>query len=68
MSINTQRISDLEESIKRLVVKNLNITQQILDNVAERGKRAIIKQNPDLITATECLVIAKLLSDLSAHD
>jgi hypothetical protein len=68
MSINTQRISDLEESIKRLVVKNLNITQQIIDNVAERGKRAIIKQNPDLITATECLVIAKLLSDLSAHD
>jgi hypothetical protein len=68
MSINIQRISDLEESIKALLVKNPNMAQQIIDNVAERGKRAIGKQNPDLITATECLVVTKLLLDLGNRD
>ncbi len=62
MSINTQRTSDLEESIKALLGKNPNIVQQLISNVAERRKRAFVKQNPDLITATECLVIARTVT------
>jgi hypothetical protein len=64
MSINTQRINELEERIKDFLVKNPNITQQIIDNVAERGKSTLVKKNADVITATECLVVTRLLCDL----
>jgi hypothetical protein len=67
MSINTQRINELEERIKDFLIKDLNITQQIIDNIADRGKSALIKQNADLITAAECLVITRLLYDLSVR-
>ena len=64
MSINTQRINELKQRIKDFLVKNPNITQQIIDNVAERGKSALVKKNADVITATECLVVTTLLCDL----
>jgi hypothetical protein len=68
MSINTQRIKELEEMIKDFLTKNPNRTQQIIDNVSDRGKSAIVKQNADLITAVECLIVTRLLCDLSVHD
>ena len=68
MSINIQRINELEERIRDFLMKDPNITQQIIDNIADRGKSAIVKQNPDLITATECLVVTKMLCDLSIRD
>ena len=68
MSINTQKINELEQRIKDFLVKNPNITEQIIDNVIERGKSALVKNNADVITATECLVVSRLLRDLSAHD
>jgi hypothetical protein len=68
MSINTQRIKELEEMIKDFLTKNPNRTQQIIDNVSDRGKSAIVKQNADLITAVECLVVTRLLCDLSVRD
>jgi hypothetical protein len=68
MSINTQRINELEERIKDFLIKDPNRTQQIIDNVADRGKSAIVKQNADLITAVECLVVTRLLCDLSVRD
>ena len=68
MSINTQRIKELEEMIKDFLTKNPNRTQQIIDNVSDRGKSAIVKQNADLITAVECLVVTRLLCDLSVSD
>jgi len=68
MSINIQRINELEERIRDFLMKDPNITQQIIDNIADRGKSAIVKQNPDLITATECLVVTKMLRDLSIRD
>jgi hypothetical protein len=68
MSINTQKSNELEQRIKDFLVKNPNITEQIIDNVIERGKSALVKNNADVITATECLVVSRLLRDLSAHD
>jgi hypothetical protein len=68
MSIHTHKINELEERIKDFLVRNPNITQQIVDNVIERGKSALVKKNADVITATECLVITRLLCDLSARD
>ena len=68
MSIHTQKINELEERIKDFLVRNPNITQQIIDNVIERGKSALVKKNADVITATECLVITRLLCDLSPRD
>jgi len=66
MSIHTQKINELEERIKDFLVKNPNITQQIIDNVIERGKSALLKKNVDVITASECLVVSRLLCELSA--
>jgi hypothetical protein len=68
MSMYTQKINEFEERIKDFLVKNPNITQQIIDNVIERGKSALVKKNADVITATECLVVSRLLCDLSARD
>jgi hypothetical protein len=68
MSINTQKSNELEQRIKDFLVKNPNITEQIIDNVVERGKSALVKNNADVITASECLVVSRLLCDLSAHD
>jgi len=68
MSINTQRINELEERIKDFLIKDPNKTQHIIDNVADRGKSALVKQNADLITAVECLVVTRLLRDLSVRD
>jgi DNA gyrase/topoisomerase IV subunit B len=68
MSIHTQKINELEERIKDFLVKNPNITQQIIDNVIERGKSALVKKKADVITATECLVVTRLLCDLTARD
>jgi len=68
MSIYTQKINELEQSIKDFLVKSPNITQQIIDNVTERGKSALVKKNADVITATECLVVTRLLCDLGARD
>jgi hypothetical protein len=68
MSINTQTINELEERIKDFLIKDPNRTQQIIDNVADRGKSALVKQNADLITAVECLVVTRLLQDLSVRD
>jgi hypothetical protein len=68
MSIYTQKINELEQSIKDFLVKNPNITQQIIDNVIQRGESALVKKNADVITATECLVLSRLLCDLSARD
>ena len=67
MSIHTQKINELEEKIKDFLVKNPNITQQIIDNVIERGKSALLKKNVDVITASECLVVSRLLCELSAR-
>ena len=67
MSIHTQKINELEERIKDFLVKNPNFTQQIIDNVIERGKSALLKKNVDVITASECLVVSRLLCDLSAR-
>ena len=67
MSIHTQKINELEERIKDFLVKNPNITQQIVDNVIERGKSALLKKNGDVITATECLVVSRLLCELNAR-
>jgi hypothetical protein len=67
MSIHTQKINELEERIKDFLVKNPNITQQIIDNVIERGKSALLKKNVDVITASECLVVSRLLCELSAR-
>ena len=67
MSIHTQKINELEERIKDLLIKNPNITQQIIDNVIERGKSALLKKNIDVITASECLVVSRLLCELSAR-
>jgi len=68
MSINTQGINELEKRIKDFLIMDPNVTQQIIDNVIDRGKFAIGKQNADLITATECLVVTRLLYDLSVRD
>jgi hypothetical protein len=68
MSMYTQKINEFEERIKDFLVKNPNITEQIIDNVIERGKSALVKKNADVITATECLVVTRLLCDLSARD
>jgi predicted metal-dependent phosphoesterase TrpH len=68
MSINIQRINELEERIRDFLKKDQNIAQQIIDNIADRGKSAIVKQNADLITAAECLVVTRLLYDLSIRD
>jgi len=68
MSIYTQKINELEQRIKDFLVNNPNITQQIIDNVTERGKSALVKKNADVITATECLVVTRLLCNLSARD
>jgi hypothetical protein len=68
MSIYTQKINELEQSIKDFLVKSPNITQQIIDNDIQRGKSALVKKNADVITATECLVVSRLLCDLSARD
>ena len=68
MSIHTQKINELEARIKDFLVRNPNITQQIIDNVIERGKSALVKKNADVITATECLVVTRLLCDLSPRD
>jgi len=46
--------------------KKLKNITQIYHSVSDRGKSAIVKQNPDLITAIECLVVIKALLDLSA--
>jgi hypothetical protein len=67
MSIHTQKINELEERIKDFLVKNPNFTQQIIDNVIERGKSALLKKNVDVITASECLVVSRLLCELSAR-
>lgn len=67
MSIHTQKINELEERIKDFLVKNPNITQQIIDNLIERGKSALLKKNVDVITASECLVVSRLLCELSAR-
>ena len=66
MTINPKRISELEENIKDFLVKNPNITQQIIDNVTERGKSALAKKNADVITAIECLVVTRQLCGLSS--
>jgi hypothetical protein len=66
MSIHTQKINELEERIKDFLVKNPNITKQIIDNLIERGKSALLKKNVDVITASECLVVSRLLCELSA--
>jgi hypothetical protein len=50
------------------VDKNPKITQQIIDNVAERGKSALVKKNADVITAIECLVVTRQLCELSARN
>jgi hypothetical protein len=68
MSIHTQKINELEERIKDFVDKNPKITQQIIDNVAERGKSALVKKNADVITAIECLVVTRHLCELSARN
>jgi len=68
MSIHTQKINELEERIKDFLVKNPNITQQIIDNVIQRGKSALVKKSADVITATECIIVSRLLCDLSARD
>ena len=68
MSIYTQKINEPEQRIKDFLVKNPNITQQIIDNVIQRGKSALVKKNADVITATECLIVSRLLRDLSARD
>ena len=68
MSIYTQKINELEQSIKDFLVKSPNITQQIIDNDIQRGKSALVKKNADVITATECLVVTRLLCDLGARD
>jgi len=68
MSIYTQKINELEQSIKDFLVKSPNITQQIIDNVIQRGKSALVKKNADVITATECIIVSRLLCDLSARD
>jgi len=62
------KINELEQSIKDFLVKSPNITQQIIDNDIQRGKSALVKKNADVITATECLVVSRLLCDLSARD
>ncbi len=43
------------------------MTQQIIDNIADRGKSAVVKQNTDLITAAECLVVTRLLCELAVR-
>jgi DNA gyrase/topoisomerase IV subunit B len=68
MSIYTQKINELEQRIKDFLVKNPNITQQIIDNVIQRSKSALVKKNADVITATECIIVSRLLCDLSARD
>ena len=68
MSINIQRINELEQMIRDFLKKDQNITQQVIDNIADRGKSAIVKQNADVITATECLVVTRLSYDLSVCD
>jgi hypothetical protein len=68
MSIHTEKINELEERIKDFVDKNPKITQQIIDNVAERGKSALVKKNADVITAIECLVVTRQLCKLSARN
>jgi hypothetical protein len=45
----------LEESIKYCLVKNPNITQQIIDTVAERRKSALVKKNANVITDIESI-------------
>jgi hypothetical protein len=67
MSIYTQKINELEQRIKDFLVKNPNITQQIIDNVIQRGKSALVKKNADVITATKCLIVSRLC-ELSARD
>jgi hypothetical protein len=67
MSIYTQKINELEQRIKDFLVKNPKITQQIIDNVTERGKSALVKKNTDVITAIECLVVTRVMCDLSAR-
>ena len=62
------KINELEQSIKDFLVKSPNITQQIIDNVIQRGKSALVKKNADVITATECIIVSRLLCDLSARD
>jgi len=61
MSFDTQKINELEKMIKDFIINDPNMTQQIIDNVADRGKSAVVKQSPDLITAAECLVVTRLL-------
>lgn len=67
MSIDTQKINELEKMIKDFIIKDPSMTQQIIDNIADRGKSAVVKQNTDLITAAECLVVTRLLCELAVR-
>lgn len=67
MSIDTQKINELEKMIKDFIIKDPSMTQQIIDNIADRGKSAVVKQNIDLITAAECLVVTRLLCELAVR-
>ena len=65
MPHNNSKINELEVSIRNLLLGNPDLTQQLIDNILDRGLFAVNKQNSDLITATECSLVTKALKDLS---
>jgi len=68
MPNNIRRINELEEKIRDLLLEHPDLVQPTIDNLAHRGMFPITKHIPDLITATECLVLTKVLNDLSNPD
>lgn len=63
MPNNNNKINELED-IRKLLLDNPDLAQQLIDNILERGLIAVNKQKSNLVTATECLLV-KALKDLS---
>jgi hypothetical protein len=68
MPNNIRRINEPEEKIRDLLVEHPDLVHSTIDNLTDRGMFAITRHIPDLITATECLVLTKVLHDLSSPD
>ena len=68
MPNSIRRINELEEKIRNLLLEHPDLVQPTIDNLADRGMFAITRHIPDLITATECLVLTKVINDLGNPD
>lgn len=65
MPNNNNKINELEYRKRNLLLGNPDLAQQLIDNILDRGLFDVNKQKSDLVTTTECLLVAKALQDLS---